>query len=484
MEIKYKWIYSLILSTNVLINLDHGIIPAATKQIETSLDLSAEELGYLGSLVYAGISLVGLFGGKLFLHFNAKLIVSISYFGMLGSLLMFPQHYKSSWLFYLSRFLTGCAQAPMMIYFPVWVDNFGGESKTIWLTILQGVIPLGIFVGYVLSSVISSIWNWQLAFYAQVALLIPCAISFIFFVRTKDFEIKRARRSKLDKKSVNPDDLGSSMLSVGSHKTYWHMMGELYSIKLWLCCTIVISILYFIVTGIQFWMTDYMITEMHQNQKTVNIVFAVVSITAPVFGCITGGLIAQKLGGYERTKSLYICVIYCFICCLSAVPVPFTDVFWFGALCVWFLLFFGGAIVPPLIGIMLSSVPKHLKAFANSNTTMFQNLFGFLPAPSIYGFLMERYSAKVAVFALMYYSFAGLLFMLIAVYFKKQEINNRKNNPIAVINRTESVLEDQENFNITDRVLQYGDMPLSVSLAQHIDDQIPNYEYEGNKEQE
>ena len=28
MEIKYKWIFSLILCTNVLINLDHGIIPA------------------------------------------------------------------------------------------------------------------------------------------------------------------------------------------------------------------------------------------------------------------------------------------------------------------------------------------------------------------------------------------------------------------------------------------------------------------------
>lgn len=40
-------------------------------------------------------------------------------------------------------------------------------------------------------------------------------------------------------------------------------------------------------------------------------------------------------------------------------------------MCVWFLLYFGGAIVPPLMGIMLSAVPRHLKAFANSNTTMF-----------------------------------------------------------------------------------------------------------------
>jgi len=54
---------------------------------------------------------------------------------------------------------------------------------------------------------------------------------------------------------------------------------------------------------------------------------------------------------------------------LSAAPVPFLDSFWVGVGCVWFLLFFGGAMVPPLLGIMLSSVPVRLKAFANSNCT-------------------------------------------------------------------------------------------------------------------
>lgn len=98
MEIKYKWIFSLILSTNILINLDHGIIPAgkiwyvilATGPIEASLKLTPDQLGYLGSLVYAGISLVGIFGGKLFIHFNAKGIIIISYIGMIVSLVMFP----------------------------------------------------------------------------------------------------------------------------------------------------------------------------------------------------------------------------------------------------------------------------------------------------------------------------------------------------------------------------------------------------------
>ncbi|CAK95162.1 unnamed protein product (macronuclear) [Paramecium tetraurelia] len=485
MEFQPKWIFCLLLCTNIIINLDQGIIPAAIQQIEDSLELTSEQLGYLGSQVYAGVSLVCLFGGKLFLHFNSKLIVMLSYLGMISSLALFPMNYGSSWPFYIFRFLTGCSKAPMMIYFPVWVDNFGGDSKTIWITILQGVIPLGIFVGYSLSSVISSIWKWQVAFYAQVIMLTICAIIFIIFVQNKDFDIKKSTKNKFGNKSINDEQQTGSLLAHQPNQTYWQMMKELYSIKLWLCCTIVISILYFIVTGIQFWMTDYMIKEMHQEKQTVNIVFAIVSITAPVFGCITGGLIAQKLGGYQRTKSLYVCVLYCSLCCISAAPVPFTETFWFGALCLWFLLFFGGAIVPPLMGIMLSSVPKHLKAFANSSTTMFQNLFGFLPAPSIYGFLMERHNSQVAVFALMYYSFVGLFVMLLAVHFRRMQ--NKKNVGFEEVFEKQqeikqSILQDEENFNITVRVLQYGDAPLVTSLAPHIEDQIPNYDNleEGN----
>lgn len=47
----------------------------------------------------------------------------------------------------------------MLIYFPVWIDNFGLCYKTVWMTALQGVIPLGIFVGYGLSSIISNKWK-------------------------------------------------------------------------------------------------------------------------------------------------------------------------------------------------------------------------------------------------------------------------------------------------------------------------------------
>lgn len=36
----------------------------------------------------------------------------------------------------------------LLVYYPVWIDKFGGDKKTTWLTLLQICVPLGIFMGY------------------------------------------------------------------------------------------------------------------------------------------------------------------------------------------------------------------------------------------------------------------------------------------------------------------------------------------------
>lgn len=69
-------------------NIFH-FISLATVIIEESLSLNNEELGVLGSLVYAGIVLVGFFIGKVFVLYNAKLILVAGYIGMVTSLFLF-----------------------------------------------------------------------------------------------------------------------------------------------------------------------------------------------------------------------------------------------------------------------------------------------------------------------------------------------------------------------------------------------------------
>jgi hypothetical protein len=41
--------------------------------------------------------------------------------------------------------------------------------------------------------------------------------------------------------------------------------------------------------------------------------------------------------------------------------------------------------MPGLTGIMMASVPPYLRAFGNSSGEIIKNIFGYLPAPFIYG---------------------------------------------------------------------------------------------------
>jgi MFS family permease len=102
------------------------------------------------------------------------------------SLLMFVLS-NQIWLAMLSRFLTGAFQVFMLVYFPVWIDKFGGEKATTWITLLQIGVPLGIFAGYgmtaviVQTSVVSLILiQWQYSFYVQICLIVICMVAFFF----------------------------------------------------------------------------------------------------------------------------------------------------------------------------------------------------------------------------------------------------------------------------------------------------------------
>jgi hypothetical protein len=53
------FMFFFIFLINLLVNMDHGTIPAATTEIMKSLDISEKILGIFGSLVYAG-NIIGI----------------------------------------------------------------------------------------------------------------------------------------------------------------------------------------------------------------------------------------------------------------------------------------------------------------------------------------------------------------------------------------------------------------------------------------
>lgn len=150
-------------------------------------------------------------------------------------------------------------------------------------------------------------------------------------------------------------------------------------------CVSAISCLFFIVSGIQYWISDYMITVLGASKHVVFIYFSATAITAPIFGAIAGSVITSKLGGYESKLTMRSCIFAALICAMFAVFVPSQDDFQWIVFMVWVILFCGGYILPAMQGIMMMQVDNDQKSMASSFANFSYNFFGYMPAPVVYG---------------------------------------------------------------------------------------------------
>jgi hypothetical protein len=69
----------------------------------------------------------------------------------------------------------------------------------------------------------------------------------------------------------------------------------------------------------------------------------------------------------------------------AGVAIPFVSTFYVSAILLWIVLFFGGAMVPGLTGMIMSSVQPEMRSFGNSKGEIIKNTFGYFPSPFLYG---------------------------------------------------------------------------------------------------
>lgn len=154
-----------------------------------------------------------------------------------------------------------------------------------------------------------------------------------------------------------------------------------------------LTAVYFVVTGVQYWSTIFMIKSLHASKYLVNGLFVVIAGTGPIFGVFYGGWLIDRYGGYigveQRAKSLGICMVLGITAFgISAVTTFFNDIYITAAF-LWLLLFFGGSILPACTGIFISVVPAEHRALASSLSVMVFNLFGYSLSPYLTGLMME-----------------------------------------------------------------------------------------------
>lgn len=138
-----------------------------------------------------------------------------------------------------------------------------------------------------------------------------------------------------------------------------------------------------------------------------------------------------------------------FLAGLSALPVPF-----FGPeekhlylTFTWFLLFFGGFILPQITGIMLNSVTEYQRTSANSVANLSYNLLGYGPAPLFYGFvsnLIVDEKSRMPMGCLVYFSVVSASLLILGVLDKISIANSDQDK---IINNTSKNDEEDDLKN-------------------------------------
>lgn len=166
----------------------------------------------------------------------------------------------------------------------------------------------------------------------------------------------------------------------------------------------------------------------------VFVAYSLTAISAPTIGVILGGVITTKvIGGYTSSKAIYVCLFMGCLASIDAFPIPFVTKFWEFIVLLWFLLFFGGFMMPNLTGILLNSVPMRERSMAAAISQFFFNGFGYLPAPYLYGLVNEetrvnnaegKNISRYGMIMLMYSSLIGVASLGIAICLNSRSRRN------------------------------------------------------------
>lgn len=220
-------------------------------------------------------------------------------------------------------------------------------------------------------------------------------------------------------------------------KTIFMGFPQLIKNPVYIFSSLSMTTLFFVITVIQFWGSDYMENVLLIDKKNVFIAFVIVCVTSPTTGVIVGGIFSTCLGGYEKKSTIFMCLGGALLASLISIPACFVNTLAPFVVLLWLILFFGGIILPSLTGISITVVPKKLKGQASSLNIILGNLLGYIPAPFLYGLILDNTpnNKKVAMTISLFYSFVGLILCGIAAflrikYYEDQDLQDKNSNEI------------------------------------------------------
>ena len=486
-------IFGAFLFADLFLNYDTGVIPASLIEITKEIKLDYSEQALIGSLVYLGLSFSSIFVSLFFTKYSPSKVCSVALFLNCFSCFVFSFSSNKNVLF-LMRFIMGITGAFLVIYGPVWVNNYSPlEHCATWMGILHSCSVIGVFLGYLITALIINLYKNYLTwrFSIRIQGLVEIFLALFFWLEKEEYikvDIRKkipAAEMELENRDINlpHNSIGSPSFISPSHRRqdpridsvelgdlgrYFLQAKQVLDNTLYISITLGMTSLYFIVTGIQFWITKYLIEILHTDPLTVNMIFSIISITAPLLGVLFGGTLSDRYGGYKgrnEKKALQMCVAFGLVSFVFAFPLGFMFQIFYLSILLWTFLFFGAAIIPIGTGVMISSVPKDCQATSSSISQLVFNLFGYFSSPMITGFIMDSFDDEKQGFiwgmrVVFWWVIIGLMFFITSYYVSYS--NYQKNKLNGDLDKS-SMIEDN---SMKDNISNFMKIEINRRLAQ------------------
>lgn len=189
----------------------------------------------------------------------------------------------------------------------------------------------------------------------------------------------------------------------------------------------------FLRSALQFWLVKYIISLGYTNKPLTTFVFAYMITCNPLFGNLLGAKLSKIFGGYYNNKSLIYILIWQILACIAFTPAPYFEEWW--KFCIFASLYqiLGMANVSPIGNVMTTSLNQEQKKRASGVMAIFNVILGSVPAPPIYGLILDRwgeYDKHCAMIAYKNYLYLTVPLIFIAIVIRYLRMKNKGGEPL------------------------------------------------------
>ena len=202
------------------------------------------------------------------------------------------------------------------------------------------------------------------------------------------------------------------------------LLDPFYMVLLWARCINV-----FLRSALQFWLVKYIISLGYTNKPLTTFVFAYMITCNPLFGNLLGAKLSPIFGNYNKRNSLFCVLLLQLLVCILFIPAPYFEEWW--KFCIFASLFqiLGMANVSPIGNIMISSLNREQKKRAAGVMAIFNVILGSVPAPPIYGLILDRwgeYNKHCAMIAYKNYLYLSIPLIIIGIIIREIRFRYKK----------------------------------------------------------